>query len=90
MTCSVNKSFQDTSMPVYKKMTGKAPVAVMAANPMPPPPRPVPRPDHIPRSFSKFKPFGLIMFMKYKPAEEFTHEGKDTTGTKIQVWAKGE
>ena len=84
------QSIQDTSTSVYKKMTGKAPVAVMTANQMPPPPRPVPRPDHIPRSFSKFKPFGLRMFLKYKPAEDFAHEGEDTTGMKIQVWAKGE
>ena len=68
---------------------GKAQVAVMVAPVMPPPPRPN-RTDPTTRRFSKFKPFGLKLCLKYKQIGDFDKEGEDTIGINFQIWAQGE
>ena len=42
------------------------------------------------RRFSKFKPFGLKMFLKYRPTEESGEEAADTAGMEMTLWAEGE
>ena len=58
---------------------------------MPPPPAPG---DRGTRDFTKPKPFGLRLFLKYKTTVEFDKEGdedgEDVTGIVMQIWAEGE
>ena len=61
----------------------------MTAGQATPPPPPLPQPGPVTNRFSKAKAFGLKMFLKYKPTEEFDEEDGDVTGIKVQVWVEG-
>lgn len=67
-----------------RRLPGKAPEAVMVPKAMPPPP--------CRNGFSKLKPFGLKLLLKYKATQEFWDEedDDDITGLIFQVWAEGE
>ena len=60
--------------------------AALAAQVMPP----LLQPDRRFCRFSKLKPFGLIMYVKYKPTKEFSEGAQETMGFKCQAWAEGE
>ena len=65
---------------------GKVALAAQAMPPPPPPDKNTPR-------FSKLKPFGLKMFVKYMPTGVVggsSEKGEETMGVQIQAWAEGE
>ncbi|CAD6567228.1 MAG: hypothetical protein ASARMPRED_000553 [Alectoria sarmentosa] len=65
---------------------GKVALAAQAMPPPPPPDKNTPR-------FSKLKPFGLKMFVKYMPTgvvRGSSEKGEETMGVQIQAWAEGE